>query len=68
MDYNQGMNGNTQLAIQALTCCLTLPPWVAITLQRGYASLRRRPRWTPRIRAVQAPAPVARPRLPRRSA
>ncbi|MBT9582179.1 hypothetical protein IV102_02450 [bacterium] len=62
------MNRSTQQALQALSCCITLPCWVAITLQRSYASLRARPRWAARIRTTQPPAPVARPRLPRRSA
>ena len=67
MSYYKGMTGKTQqMALQALSCCLSLPGWLAIAVLRGQILARPRPRWEARIRRQPAPPPVEKPRLPRR--
>lgn len=65
MSYYKGMNDKTQrMALQALYCCFSLPGWLAVAMLRGQTLSR--PRWQARIRRQPAPAPVEKPRLPRR--
>lgn len=59
------MNGKQRLALQVLSSCLSLPGWLAVALLRSQTPARPRS-WEVRIRRQPAPAPVEKPRLPRR--
>jgi len=66
MVYSWSMNRKSQQALLSLTCCISLPGWVAIAIHRSQDLSRPRPRWEARIRRQPIPVPPERPRLPRR--